>query len=183
MVRLRCTCRARRRPPTHLLNHPRWAAFRATEVAPSHGSCRDMAQHRLQASFRWVRTFTTGDWASSNPALAISCGSCGTPPWTPPVGHRFPGMLLSPTGFPSRSAGRPTNLPPSSSPLCGGYNEAPHGAHRACSVNCTRLSSVMNDLRYGYGNLASRVPHRSCRSLSPVSLRPVDGFPVHPGRT
>ena len=37
MVRLRHTCRARRRPPTHLLDHPRWAAFRATEVAPTHG--------------------------------------------------------------------------------------------------------------------------------------------------
>jgi hypothetical protein len=37
VVRLRCTCRARRRPPTHLLDHPRWAAFRATEVVPTHG--------------------------------------------------------------------------------------------------------------------------------------------------
>ena len=35
MVRLRCTYRARRRPPTHLLDRPRWAALRATEVAPA----------------------------------------------------------------------------------------------------------------------------------------------------
>src|SRR5205085_752913 len=30
-----------------------------------------------------------GDQASSNPALSISRGSRGTPPWTPPDGHRF----------------------------------------------------------------------------------------------
>jgi len=49
--------------------------------------------------FRWMRTFIVGDWALGNPALAISCGSCGTPPWTPPDGHRVPDMLWSPSGF------------------------------------------------------------------------------------
>src|SRR5206468_3843936 len=33
--RLRCTSRARRRPPTHLLDRPHWAALRALEVAPA----------------------------------------------------------------------------------------------------------------------------------------------------
>src|SRR3954464_5441864 len=42
-----------------------------------------MARRRFQASFRQVRTLTAGDWASSNPALAISRGPCGTPPQTP----------------------------------------------------------------------------------------------------
>ncbi len=37
MVRLRRTCRARHRPPTHLLNRPHWAALRVTEAAPAHG--------------------------------------------------------------------------------------------------------------------------------------------------
>jgi hypothetical protein len=31
--------------------------------------------------------------------LTVSCGSCGTPPWTPPDGHRVPDMLWSPSGF------------------------------------------------------------------------------------
>ena len=36
-VRLRCTYRARRRPPTHPLNPPRWRTPHVTEVARSHG--------------------------------------------------------------------------------------------------------------------------------------------------
>lgn len=36
-VRLRCTYRARRRPPTHPLNRPRWTAPRATKVVRAHG--------------------------------------------------------------------------------------------------------------------------------------------------
>ena len=36
MVRLRCTYRARRRPPTHLLDRPHWAKLRVTEVARPH---------------------------------------------------------------------------------------------------------------------------------------------------
>ena len=53
-----------------------------------------------------------GDWASGNPALAISRGSCGTPPWTPPDGHRFPDMLWSPSGFRLRVS-QATQEPPS----------------------------------------------------------------------
>ena len=44
---------------------------------------------------------------------------------------RFPGMLLSPFPFGSRSAIGPRNLPSSSSRLCRGYNQAPRGAHLA----------------------------------------------------
>jgi hypothetical protein len=61
VVRLRCTYRARRRPPTHPLDPPRWRAPRATEVARSHGSCPSMARRRLQASFRRMRIFIVGD--------------------------------------------------------------------------------------------------------------------------
>src|SRR5436853_1997290 len=50
VVRLRCTYRARRRPPTHPLNPPRWRTPHATEVARSHGSCPSMARRRLQTS-------------------------------------------------------------------------------------------------------------------------------------
>ena len=41
----------------------------------------------------------SGDWASGNPAFAVSRGSPGTPPLTPEHGRRFPGMLLSPSLF------------------------------------------------------------------------------------
>ena len=36
MVRHRCTYRARRRPPTHLLDRPHWATLRTTKGARSH---------------------------------------------------------------------------------------------------------------------------------------------------
>jgi hypothetical protein len=35
---------ARRRPPTHLLDHPRWATLRDPEVARSHRSCPDRSR-------------------------------------------------------------------------------------------------------------------------------------------
>jgi len=60
--------------------------------------------------------------------LAISRGSRNAPSHTPGHGRYFPGMLLSPSGFPSRSAIRPRNLPSSSSRLSRGYNRAPRGA-------------------------------------------------------
>ena len=41
-------------------------------------------------------------------------------------------MLLSPSGFPSRSAIRPRNLPSSPSRLGRGYYRAPRGADAAC---------------------------------------------------
>lgn len=61
--------------------------------------------------------------------------SRGAVPWTPPDGPRFPGMLLSPRAFASsRQARRLKNIPPSSSRLRRGYNEAPHGAPRASTL-------------------------------------------------
>lgn len=78
MVRPRCTYRARRRPPTHLLGPPHWRAPHVAEVARSHGSCPDTTWAPVTGVIPTVRHFHAGDWASSNPALAISCGSCGT---------------------------------------------------------------------------------------------------------
>src|SRR4051812_13901048 len=49
-----------------------------------------MTRRRFQASFRRVRTLTAGDWAASNPALAISRGPRGTPPQTPGTAAAFP---------------------------------------------------------------------------------------------
>src|SRR5215469_8414080 len=64
--------------------------------------------------------------------LAISRGSRNAPPRTPGHGRYFPGMLLSPSGFPSRSAIRPRNLPSNPSRLSRGYYRAPRGAASAC---------------------------------------------------
>src|SRR6266576_1821969 len=63
--------------------------------------------------------------------LALSRGSRNAPSHTPGHGRYFPGMLLSPSGFPSRSAIRPRNLPSSSSRLSRGYNRPPRGAEAA----------------------------------------------------
>src|SRR3954463_12906823 len=49
-----------------------------------------MARRRFQASFRRGRTLPAGDWAASNPALAISRGPRGTPPQTPGPAAAFP---------------------------------------------------------------------------------------------
>src|SRR5664279_5695260 len=71
----------------------------------------------------------TGDWDSGNAAFAISRGPPGAPSLTSGPSRRFPGMLLSPSPFRSRSAIRPKNLPSSSSRLGRGYDKAPRGAH------------------------------------------------------
>src|SRR2546421_10046081 len=64
-------------------------------------------RRRLQASFRRVPVAPSGDWASGNPAFAISRGSPGAPPRTPGHGRRFPGMLFSPLTF--RITGQPSD--------------------------------------------------------------------------
>ena len=43
-----------------------------------------------------MRSSISGDWASGNPAFAISRGSPNAPSLTPEPGRWFPGMLLSP---------------------------------------------------------------------------------------
>ena len=135
VVRLRRTYRARLRPPIHPLDRPRWTALRATEVARSHGSCPSMARRRLRASFRRMRTFIVGDWTSGNSALAVSHGPRGTPPWTPPDGHRFPDMLFSPSGF-RLQVSQATQEPPSE------FIPTASGIQRSASrrTPCVRLS-------------------------------------------
>lgn len=55
----------------------------------------------------------TGDWDSTSSGFAVSHGSLGAPFHTPEHGHRFSGMLLSPSLFRSRLVIGPKNLPPS----------------------------------------------------------------------
>jgi len=89
-----------------------------------------------------------GDQGSGNPALAISRGSRNAPPRTPGHGRHFPGMLLSPSPFGSRSAIRPRNLPSSSSRLGRGYNRAPRGAVGACADGFVPCSTRGSSTRY-----------------------------------
>ena len=106
-VRLRHTYRARRRPPTHPLDHPRWAVLRATEVARSHGSCPGMARRRLQASFRRVRHFHHWGLGFKQSSLGhITRVLRHDAPERLRDGHRFLGMLLSP---PLSLPGRPSD--------------------------------------------------------------------------
>jgi hypothetical protein len=89
-------------------------------------------RHRFQAPFRWVLLFHLLEIrVQAIQLLAISRGSRNAPSRTPGHGRYFPGMLLSPSGFPSRSAIRPRNLPSSSSRVSRGYNRAPRGADAA----------------------------------------------------
>ena len=82
-----------------------------------------------------ARITPSGDWASGNPAFAISRGSPGAPPRTPGHGHRFPGLLFSPTHLSDHgSAIRSKDTSSSPCPLRGRYSSAPRGARklRAC---------------------------------------------------
>jgi hypothetical protein len=153
-------------------------------VHPCEGasSSRFMAMHRLatvaRRFFRRVLTLTTGDWDSSNQAFTMSAGSnatCGTasshscallPACSCPVDLSIAGKLVAQT-------------PPSSaSRLRRGYDDAPHGAHRACASRRTRLSmttggkdsiwssTVGNDVECVTGSqgLGIRVPRYRYRS-------------------
>jgi hypothetical protein len=111
-----------------------------TSQCPSHegaGALRFMPPHRtapvVRRSFRRVHTFTTGDWGSSSLAFTVSAGSnaaCRTassdsrallPACSGPVGLSTAGQLVA-------------QAPPSSASwLRQGCDDAPHGAHRACS--------------------------------------------------
>ena len=71
----------------------------------------------------------SGDWASGNPAFAISRGSPGASLPTPGHDRRFPGMLFSPFHLSAQgSAIRSRDLSSRLCPLRGRYNAAPRGA-------------------------------------------------------
>lgn len=76
----------------------------------------------------WELT-SSGDWASNNPALAVSRGPPSTPPLTSGPGYCFSDMLLSPhLSDPGKSSGPGVSfrVPPSSA---GDTNRAPRGVH------------------------------------------------------
>jgi hypothetical protein len=102
---------------------------------PAHGSCRSRTCHRLQAFYRWVRTFTPSGFGFKQSSFTPRRRVLRTPcPTTLSSMRRFPGMLghrqFSPPAMPV------TQEPLlSSSCLQQGYHNAPHGAHRACGLS------------------------------------------------
>ena len=74
---------------------------------------------------------SSGDWASSNPAFAISHGSPDITPHTPRHECRFPGMLLSPTAFRLRVSHQTQRYTSYLSLLGREYARAPRGGSPA----------------------------------------------------
>ena len=99
----------------------------------------------------------SGDWASGNPAFAISRGSPGASLPTPGHDRRFPGMLFSPFHLSAQgSAIRSRDLSSRLCPLRGRYNAAPRGAATTCTARTDR--SVSTDPRAAF----HRPPARPC---------------------
>jgi hypothetical protein len=89
--------------------------------------------------FRRVFTFTTGDWDSSNQAFTMSAGSNATCPTASSSSGAFLPACSCPVGL-STAGKLVAQTPPSSvSRLSRGYDDAPHGAHRAGAFRLTRL--------------------------------------------
>src|SRR5258707_11967299 len=107
-------------------------------IAPIPGGLRQVAQHPAAGEgtgFRRLsggwRVAPSGDWASSNPAFAISHGSPDITPHTPRHECRFPGMLLSPTAFRLRVSHQTQRYTSYLSLLGREYARAPRGGSPA----------------------------------------------------
>jgi hypothetical protein len=83
--------------------------------------------------------------------LALSCESCGTPPWTPPDGHRFPDMLCSPSGFRFRVS-QATQEPPSE------FIPTAPGIQRSASRRTPDMRFSL--IRLSPGQSTGRIPRR-----------------------
>ncbi len=95
----------------------------------------------IRRFFRWVRTFTPGDWVSGSLAFTMMAGFNATGPTASLDRHVVVPACYCPVGL-SASGKLVTQAPPSStSRLHRVCNDAPHGAHPACSFQSTRLSS------------------------------------------
>src|SRR6267154_614396 len=111
-------------------------------IAPIPGGLRQVAQHPAAGEgtgFRRLsggwRVAPSGDWASSNPAFAISHGSPDITPHTPRHECRFPGMLLSPTAFRLRVSHQTQRYTSYLSLLGREYARAPRGAGAKCDAS------------------------------------------------
>jgi hypothetical protein len=171
---------ARRRRPTHLLKCPHWASLLAPEVAniPA-AACRRAGTGFMRLS-GGCELSSSGDWDSGNPAFAISRGSPTTPPQTPGRGLWFPDMLSSlfPSG--SRSVIGPKNLPPSSSRLCRGCNQAPRGAVRALQLDPRPRGGTKPAAARKPSTTANpgRLPGHRVRTARPVDNESPHGWPI-----
>ena len=127
------TCRARLRRPVRLLQCPDRASLLHPRGLPQ------VLEHPaagVGAGFRRLsggRCFApSGDWASGNPAFAISRGSPGTPPRTPGHGRRFAWHATVPFTFQIQVKPSDPRTPPPVHARCAGDTAAaPRGAVEA----------------------------------------------------
>jgi hypothetical protein len=131
-----------------------------------------------RSSDEWAYT-PRQDSSSGNPALLIGSGSYGCP-----VLQRFRTCTASSVcscplqlSHPGRLITQEDLL--TSSCLQQGYHNAPHGAHRTCLFPSIRLASS----RFSPFDLSALRVVASGSSGSPVALRPVQSFPLLPGRS
>lgn len=173
MVRLRCTYRARRRPPTHLLDRPRWATLRVTEVARPHrfkarhdaasvtGAVRTGAHsHHWRLGFkqsslghiaRVSRHPAPGHLRTATTSLTCSCplalsrpGKSGDPRTSLRVHPDCVGDTTERLTAHTRRATRTAPGSPRSLPLKRGRTATRSNATRSVAGSCTRLNGSSN---------------------------------------
>src|SRR5258708_35909031 len=131
------------RASTHPLRDLVGPRSRSRSVAAP-GSCRYKTCHRLQAFYRWVRTFTPSGFEFRQSSFTHRERVVRSPcPTTLSGMCRFPGMLgllqFSPPDMPVTQ-----ELLLSSSCLQQGYHNAPHGAHLCMHLSAhTALQSLV----------------------------------------
>jgi hypothetical protein len=183
VVRRRCTCRARRRPPTHLLDHPHWAAPRTTKVARPHRftSGHDSASvtsvvptgahfHRWRLGFKQS---SLGHIARVSRHPALDASRRPPLPWHALVPSRFRVQVNQATQKPpfeflpaapgiQRRASRRTPAVPISRQraLHGVCRQAGFAGGHGVGILLPRWACPRCRVTYPQGIMASRSPHR-----------------------
>jgi hypothetical protein len=169
VVRLRRTCRARRRPPTHPLGRPRWAVPSTVEVAPAsgfmptHGAASVSSVVPTDAHFhRWGLGFKQSSLGHiTRVPRRVALDASRSPP-------RFRHALV-PSRFRVQVSRQTQEPPSSSSPLRGDTTKRLTAHTRRACHHATGSPRVH--------------PGGLCRSRRAAWPRPVNrGVPVRSGR-
>src|SRR5215211_6288062 len=111
---------------------PSLGIARTLEAAPTFNTHASAEWHRLQTPFRWViKLHRVEIGLQVIQPLPYHAGPAAPRPPAPSGGHCFSDMLSFPPPFGLRLVIRPRNVPPNSSQLSRGYNDAPRGARTA----------------------------------------------------